>query len=153
MVGPKFESQGATGTRFHAKEELTMIEGSYRLLWKYESKCTPLIATDMLLVRIVVGTVLDLRRLVSILETIPVRGDEPGHEQWNCVKWVKEALSSMERDGTVLGTSVVKWSSVRNAAMWYVEKKKSEHRFDGKGAVNDLRVPTWSLLEKRESII
>lgn len=138
--------------RFHAKNEMTMVDGSYRSVWKYESKTTSLLSTDVLLVRILIGKVINMDRLVAAFERTPVRGDEPGYEHWNCVEWIKEALAVIEKDGNILGTSAINWNSVRNAAMWYIEKKKGEHRFDGQGESEELRVPTWSLLEKRELI-
>lgn len=138
--------------RFHAKNEITMVDGSYRSVWKYESKTTFLLSTDVLLVRIMIGKVINMHRLVSAFEQTPVRGDEPGYEHWNCVEWIKEALTVIEKDQNILGTSAINWNSVRNAAMWYIEKKKAEHRFDGQGESEERRVPTWSLLEKRELI-
>lgn len=152
IVGPKVESENAMGKRFHAKQELAIVDGSYRSVWKYEGKDTRLLPTDMLLVRILVGKVLDMHRLVLVLENTPIRGDESGYERWNCVEWVKEALEAIQSDGKALGTSVVKWSSVRNTAMWYVAKKKSEHRLDGQGDGSDPRAPTWSLLDQNELI-
>ena len=57
----------------------------------------------MILVRILIGKVENIDRLVSVLQSVPVKGDEPG---WNCVKWVEDALKGLEGDGRALGTSV-----------------------------------------------
>jgi len=77
---------------------------------------------------------------------------KPGEPGWNCVIWAKEALTALQADGKALGTSNVDWSAVRDAAMWYVEKKKAEHRFDGKGDYDSSKAPTWDLLEGRDAI-
>ncbi|KAI1824292.1 hypothetical protein F4861DRAFT_539175 [Xylaria intraflava] len=96
-------------------------------------------------------------RLVSVLEGVPVREPEPG---WNCVEWVKEALMRLEKDEEkdekALGTSVLGWQAVRDAAMWYVEEKAAEHRFDGKaeaGQFDTRKVATYDLVEETETIL
>ena len=77
---------------------------------------------------------------MDIIRKAPIKPGEPG---WNCVIWVKEALTALQADGKALGTSNVNWNAVRDAAMWYVEKKKAEHRFDGKGNYDSSKAPTW----------
>lgn len=106
----------------------------------------------MLLVRIMIGKVADMDRLIAAFENTPIRGGQPGYDQWNCVAWIQEALELAQRDGKALGAAVTDWSSVRDTAMWYVEKKKNEHRFDGQAHFDQSKAPTWDILEKRETI-
>jgi hypothetical protein len=98
----------------------------------------------MLLVRIVVGKVEDMKRLRSLLERTPLRPEVTG---WNCVSWVQEALMSAIHDGKALGTSAKDWETVRDTAMWYVEKKKAAHRFDGTVHFDPDKVATWDMLD------
>lgn len=106
----------------------------------------------MLLVRIMIGKVADMDRLIAAFENTPIRGGQPGYDQWNCVAWIQEALELAQRDGKALGAAVTDWGSVRDTAMWYVEKKKNEHRFDGQAHFDQSKAPTWDILEKRETI-
>lgn len=100
----------------------------------------------MLLVRVTIGKVKDKSRLESIFRNIPVRPQVAG---WNCVAWVKEAVETALQDEKALGTSKKKldWKSIRDVAMWYVEKKKSAHRFDGQGQYDQNKAATWDMLE------
>ncbi|KAI5800041.1 hypothetical protein EDC01DRAFT_648706 [Geopyxis carbonaria] len=145
IVGPKVEvdRSGAmvTGTRYHAKEG---IHG-----WVFEEQTINLHPTNALLVRVMVGKIEHKDSAVDIIRETPIKPAEPG---WNCVSWVQEALAALQADGKALGTSNVNWNAVRDTAMWYVEKKKAEHRFDGKGDYDPSKPPTWDLLQGRETI-
>lgn len=63
---------------------------------------------------------------------------------------MKEAFEVALKDGGVLGTSAAGWSSVRDTAMGYVEKKKAAHRFDGQGQYNTRKAATWDMLKEKE---
>ncbi|POR34472.1 Uncharacterized protein TPAR_05321 [Tolypocladium paradoxum] len=152
LVGPKAEpKEGGEGTRFHAKQRMTVAEGSAvpQSVWLYEESPFPLRATNMLLLRVVVGKIKDMERLQSIFQRIPLRPDVPG---WNCIEWAKEAFETALRDGQALGTSASDWGSVRDTAMRYAGEKKSAHRFDGKGDFDISKPPTWDMLDGRELI-
>ena len=71
----------------------------------------------MLLIRIVVGKVVDGNRLVEILRNTPIRQGQPG---WNCVLWVKEALEMLKVDTKALGTSVVEWKKRCATGRWII---------------------------------
>lgn len=103
----------------------------------------------MLLVRILVGKVKSMDRLRAIFEKTPIR---PEDKSWNCVGWVREALSAALQDGRALGTSAGDWESVRNAAMWYIERKKAGHRFDGRVHHDMKKAATWDMLESTELV-
>ena len=118
--------------------------------WDFEERECPLTPTNMLLVRVVVGKIIDGNRLAEILRNTPVREDQPG---WNCVAWVKEALESLANDSKALGTSVTEWDKVRNAAMEYCQQKKDQHRFNAWSNFDMGKTPTYDMLELKETII
>jgi hypothetical protein len=128
---------------------MTNADGTVRSSWQFEEREITMFATAMVLVHVVIGKVANLKRLESTLRSTPIKGEEPG---WNCVVWVKDALEALEKDRKALGTSNTDWGTVRNAAMRYVEGKKAEHRFDGKGNFDMQEVATWDLLEGKELI-
>ncbi|CAG8181686.1 unnamed protein product [Penicillium salamii] len=146
MVGPKLESKYGKGVRYHAKEHMEMGVASR---WKFEEIDCSLVASSMVLVRIMVGKVKDGKRLVEIIRSTPIR---EGQQGWNCVSWVKEALERLEADPQALGTNVLEWEKMRNKAMDYCQQKKDQHRFDGKGDFDMSRPPTWDLIKDKETI-
>jgi len=145
LVGPKEEAEGGKGMRYHAKERVTDSGVS----WIFEEKEVGLLATSMLLVRVMIAKVEDKNRLVSILRSTPVRQGAAG---WNCVGWVQEALQSLAADKKALGTGVVDWIKVRDGAMNFCQRKKDEHRFDGKGNYEMSKAATYDLVEGKETI-
>ena len=66
--------------------------------------------------------------------------------------WVKEALSELEKSNKIIGTSVIEWKAVRDAAMEYCQQKRDQHRFDGKGEFDTSRVSTFDLIQEKETI-
>jgi len=102
----------------------------------------------MLLIRIMIGKTERKDRLICTLRGLPVM---QGRQGWNCVSWVKEALETLQADGAVLGTSILVWGKVRDAAMDYCQKKKERHRFDGKGNFDMSKAATYDLLERKRS--
>lgn len=121
----------------------------HQIEWYFEERDVGLLATSMLLVRIMIGKVENMNRLVRTLRKVPIRPEQAG---WNCVGWVKEALEALNADGKALGTSVTEWQAIRDGAMWYVQKKKDEHRFDGKGNFDMKYAATYDLLDGKETI-
>ncbi|KAF2137375.1 uncharacterized protein K452DRAFT_291630 [Aplosporella prunicola CBS 121167] len=131
--------------RYHAKERLQQGGGSE---WVFEERDTPLTPTSMLLVRVLIGKVEKRDRLLEVMQKTPIRQGQPG---WNCVGWVKEVLETLAADKKALGTSVTDWGKVRNAAMGYVQSKKDQHRFDGQGNFDMGKIPTYDLIENKET--
>ncbi|KAB5575995.1 hypothetical protein GE09DRAFT_611771 [Coniochaeta sp. 2T2.1] len=147
ITGPKVITQQSAGRRIHAKERMGQSgSGSH---WEYENRSISMLPTAMILVRVVVGKIEDNARLISIMESVPVRGNQPG---WNCVEWLKEALELLGKDKKALGTSVTDWKTVRDGCMQYVQTKAAQHRFDGQapGKFDDSKVATYDLLERKE---
>lgn len=146
MVGPKTEVQGGHGIRYHAKEKPKQGGGSE---WRFEEQECPLAPANMLLVLIMIAKVKDHRQLSNALRSTPIRQGLTG---WNCVFWVKEALERLQRETKALGTKVIEWETVRDGAMLYCQRKKDEHRFDGKGEFGMSKVPTYDLIERKETV-
>lgn len=146
VVGPKIEVQDGRGMRYHAKES---INASGHAEWYFDERDVSLLATSMLLGRVMVGKVESMDRLVSILRQVPIR---QGQAEWNCVSWVKEALDTLSADGKALGTRVTEWQPVRDGVMWYIQKKRADHRYDGKGDFDMRLAPTYDLMEGKELI-
>lgn len=105
IVGPKVEDEHSTGTIFHARERISIVDGEAQSSWVFEDRPTALMATAMQLVRILVGKVASTERVESVLKSTSVKNAQPG---WNCVSWVKEALESLEKEGKAMGTSKTK---------------------------------------------
>ncbi|KZF20584.1 hypothetical protein L228DRAFT_249337 [Xylona heveae TC161] len=146
ITGPKTEVEDGRGMRYHAKERPS---GPGKMEWFFEEREVPLAATNMLLVRVMIGKVEKRDRLINILRSVPIRQNVQG---WNCVWWVKEALELLRADGKALGTSILEWKSVRDCAMAYCQAKKDKHRFDGKVKYDMTKAATFDLIEGKETI-
>ena len=149
IVGPKEESDDSRGTRYHVRDRQV---GAGQARWDFEQQNITLAATNMLLVRVLIGKVTNRQRLQSALESIPVRQGDPA---WNCVIWVKQALAELQADKKAIGTSQLDWRRVRDTAMKYVQDKKDQHRFDGRapqGKFDMRNAATFDLLAGREVI-
>ncbi|KAF7893879.1 hypothetical protein EAF00_007393 [Botryotinia globosa] len=147
LVGPKKEVEGSEGTRFHVKESFSVSSGKSE--WIYDEQSIRLISTQMLLVRIMIAKIEDRGRMLQVLRNVPLRS---GTEGWNCVGWVREALVELQSDGRALGTAVVDWSTVRDAAMNYCQRKKDEDRFDGVIDWKTTKAATFDLIDGKETI-
>jgi hypothetical protein len=117
--------------------------------WEFEEAPTTMLPARMIMVRILIAKIESRHRLAQILRQIPIR---QGQQGWNRVGWIKEALSELQMSTRVIGTSVVEWKAVRNAAMSCCQKKKDQHRFNGKGSFDTSRVPTFDLIQGTETI-
>lgn len=122
---------------------------SGRWEWYFEERTGGVEANGMLLVRVMIAKIAKREQLVNILRSVPVKQDEAG---WNCVAWVKEALEKVCADREVLGTNRTDWADLRKTAMWYIEKKKSEHRFDGQGDFDMRVVATYDSIDRKDSV-
>jgi hypothetical protein len=145
-VGPKSDKPEDEGLRYHAKERMKQDGTSS---WEFEEASTTMLPSRMIVVRILIAKVQNKDRLAEVLRQIPVR---QGQQGWNCVAWIREALDELQVSKGVVGRSVVEWETVRNAAMEYCQRKRDEHRFDGKGSFDATRVATFDLIQGRETI-
>jgi hypothetical protein len=145
IVGPKTETKGSQGTRYHAKEEIGE-DGMKR--FQFEEVACSLLPTRMLLVRVLIAKVEDSERLAGVMRQIPIGTRDQG---WNCVTWVRDVLERLQREEKILGRKIIDWQKVRDAAMEYCQRKRDQHRFDGKGQFDPNKVPTYGLLEGKET--
>ncbi|USW48119.1 hypothetical protein Slin15195_G014380 [Septoria linicola] len=156
LVGPKNETKSSQGTKCHAKDLIIFDDSAkgketVKTGFQFEERQIWMTAIDLIVVRVLIAKVLDRDRLLDVLRGTRVKkhGDAGG---WNSVTWTKDALDRLTREDGILGTSVIEFETVRHTAMWYVDEKTSQHRFDGKatGTFDKAKVPTWDLLHDRE---
>jgi hypothetical protein len=142
MIGPKAENEHTRGTRYHVQDHIT---SSGKKQWAFQERSVSLSATNMLLIRVMVGKVNRLDRLLSALHSVPVRQVHG----WNCVIWLQEALRAIEADKKALGTCVTEWSLVKNTAMRFCQQKKREHRFKLESKFDRTKPPTLDLVRNK----
>ncbi|KAK8044659.1 hypothetical protein PG993_004683 [Apiospora rasikravindrae] len=106
IVGPKNESEGSRGTKFHVKNFVGSQDGVAGSMWQYEEAEVPMAPVSGLLVRVMIAKVNDKDRLQEVFRGIPTRPSIPG---WNCVGWVKEAVEALASDPRALGTCAKDW--------------------------------------------
>jgi hypothetical protein len=101
-----------------------------------------------LLARIVIAKVEDQKRLVAILESLPIVQDDPN---WRCRTWVASALEAITKDGKAVGTAELSWEKIETFAREYVARKHANGRY---GRDNDMRKakPTYDLMTGEETI-
>lgn len=144
MVGPKAENKTSGGRRFHAKND------PYSTSWALEEDESSIQAIHQPLFRVLVGKIADRDKVFTTLREVPVVQNDP---DWNCVQWVKGALSALQKGEGAMSTSRPEWQTVRDTAMVYREEKKRKHRFDGKGNFDMSKHATYDLLQGRETIL
>lgn len=135
---------------YHAKEKLVVSGNPPQIKpeWTYVNDSD---RAAMLLVRVAVGKIHDHARLEQIFREVPLRTEDP---DWNCVLWMDDAFKRILQDDHAMVSNVPDWDTVRRTAMWYVCRKKTAHRFDGKdaGTVYDpLKPATWDMLSNTET--
>lgn len=109
LVGSKKENPGpVAGQRYHVKNQPIGPP------WKYDAgEVQDVRVTAQLLARVAIAKVVDEKRLVDILEQIPVNptdwdGRVNGREpRWTCRIWAIAALKAIRADGNVVGTNVL----------------------------------------------
>ena len=74
-------------------------------MWQYEEvQLQNVQNTTSLLIRIMIGKIENLARLITILRSIPVIQNDPS---WRCRTWCANALAAIAADGKAVGTSVL----------------------------------------------
>ncbi|GAB1212609.1 hypothetical protein ATERTT37_001753 [Aspergillus terreus] len=87
-------------------------------------------------------------RLYVALYARASRPTMPGKE--DTYHWALIVGLKIETDGR---TSVVEWDKVRSTVMEYCQRKKDQYRFDGQGQFDKDKVPTYDLMERKETIV
>jgi hypothetical protein len=103
----------------------------------------------MLLARVMIGKVVDGARLSVTLAAVLLVQDDPA---WTCRIWVRDAIAALEADGKSLGTRVTDWERIEQMSTTYVAQKRKQGRYDGSGTWKAGTVPTYDLLEEKETI-
>jgi len=137
------------GVRFHAKNSNPLTTPR---TWVFEEADSTLKPNNAQLVRIVISKVKNSVRLLEALRSVAVVQGDP---DWNCISWVRAALEAVWRDPKALGTGLKDWESVKMCALDYVQKKKDQHRFDGKappGRFDVYKAATYDALQRREIV-
>ncbi|KAF2674912.1 hypothetical protein BT63DRAFT_420173 [Microthyrium microscopicum] len=119
-------------TRFHARD---YHSGPSETHWLYEEIRVNPTGTQKLLAQIPIGDILDNERFLELIRDLPI---EQGVEGWNCVTWIKSALSAIDEDGEVVsgGMDEHAWMMLRvmalRAADTEVERKTALASLAGK---------------------
>ena len=95
-----------------------------------------------------IGKVKNLAGLITILQSIPVIQNDPG---WRCRTCCANALAAIAADGKAVGTSVLDWQQIEQAARWYAGQKTAQGRFTTSALLMRPK-PTWDLLENKAMI-
>lgn len=103
----------------------------------------------MLLARITVEKVLDKQKLIATLALVPMQQPNP---TWTCRIWVRDAIAALQGDGKVLGSSMTDWGRIEQMAKAFVSQKRQERRYDGSGNWQRGTMPTYDMLEDKETI-
>ncbi|KAH6720393.1 hypothetical protein BKA61DRAFT_419287, partial [Leptodontidium sp. MPI-SDFR-AT-0119] len=143
LIGPKTEKGvNVPGVRFHVKN--TPTNG-----WVYEEKSVGDVrSTNTLLARIIIAKVEDEKRLINLLQNLPIVNGDPN---WRYRSWVAQALTEIARDGKCVGTSELDWRKIEAFAREYVANKTAAGRY---GHAEDMLKPkpTYDLLERKEVV-
>ena len=149
ISGPKTETDTSRGKRYHVRQHQYSENGELRTRWEYEELEISISPTRMILVRVTVAKVIKWERMEQILRAVPIVQNDPN---WTCRTWVRDALANLVADEGVLGTSVSDWTTVEITCKRYVREKKDQHRFDGQVQWDMEKVPTWDLIENKETV-
>ena len=139
---PKHEdpSSGSESTRYHAHN----IPGAGGVIWEYEIREIRSAPTNNTLVRLHLGKIEpnNVERMEEISANVEVI---QGDNDWTCMSWVQSAVGDLGRARIIRRWN---WTEVEAKAVWFVEKKTEEGRFD-EGYDPDV-VPTYDLIANKE---
>ncbi|KYG46425.1 hypothetical protein M433DRAFT_65174 [Acidomyces richmondensis BFW] len=147
LLGPKSGCTRGYGVRFRANND------TINRKWVYEEQEVPMIALNMLLVRVQIGKVdgFDREHLAAKLRRVGVKQDDA----FSCAVWLRLALQTLRDDERLVGVGRFDWEVVRDTALRYCESKTKAQRFDpsyGLGG-SDLRtIPTFDIIRWEEIV-
>lgn len=121
--------------------------------WVYEEQEVPMIALNMLLVRVQIGKVdgLDRGHLATKLRRVGVKQEDA----FSCAVWLRLALQTLRDDERLVSIGRFDWEVVRDAALRYCDSKTKAQRFDHSYGVGgyDLRaIPTFDIIRWEEIV-
>lgn len=121
-------------------------EGVTKDTWFFETRELTTLKTPLLLVRVLIAKLKGSHEdLKASLQRVLVIQDDPS---WTCRTWIRNALAQVT-DDSILGTGVLDWDTVERECLSYVERKKTEGRFQ-KTPISET-MPTYDLIEKKET--
>jgi len=150
IAAPKKETDETKAKRYHVRQRMYTEDGRSWNQWEYEELDITTLATRMILVRIMVAKILNWPKLEEVVRAVPIVQND---KSWTCRIWVRNAMASLAAEAGVLGRSVTDWPTIESSAKQYARKKKDQHRFDGEGDWDMSKVPTWDLIENKETIV
>lgn len=141
---------GLYGIRCHVKNQLSPSpNGPSRPRWEYEELALNDVRnTNNLLIRIMIGKIINAKNLLQTLRSVPVVQGDP---EWRCRSWCADALVALERDGQAMGASVLDWRRIEELTRRHVREKIAQGRFDDSWLLVNPK-PTWDLWENKEVI-
>ncbi|KAI0998805.1 hypothetical protein K3495_g9392 [Podosphaera aphanis] len=140
ILGPKYESMNSTVMKFIAISQQTE-DNCWK--WEIEEREQTLREPSDFLVRIRIAKVEDKVRLLSIIRKTPTRVDSTSH---NNVFWVQDTLHNLKANRQALGTSVLDWKIISEAALKFCKARKKVREAEGISTVNVERF-TYNLLK------
>lgn len=148
-MGPKFENQDhVPGKRYHVKN-ISVPDPAIKDRWEYEEVDLPDVrTTGHLMIRILIGKILDEARFVAILRSVPV---VQHNHNWTCLTWVMQSLSALERDNQAMGTAILDGPRIESIAKQYAANKIAANRFETSSNSLDPK-PAYDLLNNKEMI-
>ncbi|OAG38276.1 hypothetical protein AYO21_07502 [Fonsecaea monophora] len=151
LIGPKKEKSAreVPGVRCHVKNVPKPTPHGRAVVWTYEElKLCNVRTTSNLLIRVVIGKVVDMERLLDTIRNVPLVQND---RMWRCCTWCADVLAALERDGQALGTAVLDWKRIQKVARHYAGEKTAQGRFDA-GHSMDKPKPTWDMLKDKETV-
>jgi hypothetical protein len=144
LIGPKPEGRYSSGRRFFTYPCMTGFRPELEF---YEE---PLRLSDppLPLVRVVIGKIDNLTRLVHVLRGVELVRDKT----WDGATWVRSAVEAIQRNAIALTTSILDWDTVKGETLNYLHYKEGQHRFDGGESFDTSKSPTYDLLLRAELI-
>lgn len=96
--------------------------------WGYSTTWSYAFDPEKLLVRVMVGRVLNLDRLESVLESVPLCEKAKKPSYYN-KQWVKDALAALDEDMFAMGRRKLDWTTLKIHSAGYVGFKLSWDRW------------------------
>ncbi|KAF2137346.1 uncharacterized protein K452DRAFT_291724 [Aplosporella prunicola CBS 121167] len=152
MVGPKTDESGADGKLYcmvpNRPGDIDP-DGHY---YVERPNYRPEIPPGQARVRVLIGKVANMRRLVQTIHTAPWRNEALGMD---CAEWVQTVLETLRTKRSIMGTSALDWQTIRATGMEFIRRKVDVRRFDAETRATNadfLYLPTYDLLQDRETI-
>ncbi|KAL8639283.1 MAG: hypothetical protein Q9228_003676, partial [Teloschistes exilis] len=112
--------------------------------WIFEESNVDELGSALLLAKVVVAKVISSDGLKWVLRCVPVVQDDPS---FNCSVWVRRALNIVQANAKAVGACQLDWQTIRDTANGYVQGKKRERRYEGRGPLGQYGLRQSSKLD------